>query len=431
MDSQELQRIKNRYDIVGNNKDLNYALETALAVAPSDLAVLISGESGVGKDAISRIIHDNSRRKTGPYLAVNCGAIPAGTINAELFGHEKGSFTGAIATRKGYFEEADGGTLFLDEIGELPKETQALLLRVLQDGEFIKVGSSKTEKTNVRIVCATNANLAHMVAEGKFREDLYYRLSTVTISVPALRERGDDILLLARKFLADFAERYRTPRITLSDSAKRTLLSYRWPGNVRQLKNVIEQISLFKAGQTVEAEDITPYLPQYDAEFKPIVMGTPSFDYSKERELLFKMILRLQKEIEELKQTVEGKKSDEPAGSLHPSRSNILDNDTFTAEEVEDFDSEVLNLSPIAPQTKHLLKEATHATSVSDMRNREVHDVVPEATQLTLEDTERETIRRSLIRNGGKRKKTADELNISERTLYRKIEKYGLDDLDE
>ncbi|MGN0205787.1 MAG: sigma-54 interaction domain-containing protein [Muribaculaceae bacterium] len=427
----EINAIKQRFSIIGNAKALLYAVERAYTVAPYDQSVLVTGESGVGKEFFPKIIHNYSARKHNKYIAVNCGAIPEGTIDSELFGHEKGSFTGAISSRKGYFEEANGGTIFLDEVAELPLTTQARLLRVLENGEYIRVGSSEVLKTDIRVVAATNKNMLRAVSEGKFREDLYYRLSTVTISVPALRERGDDILLLARKFLADFAERYRTPRITLSDSAKRTLLSYRWPGNVRQLKNVIEQISLFKAGQTVEAEDITPYLPQYDADFKPIVMGTPSFDYSKERELLFKMILRLQKEIEELKQTVEGKKSDEPAGSMHPSRSNILDNETFAAEEVEDLGSEVLNLSPITPQTKHLLKEAPHTTSVSDMRNREVHDVVPESTQLTLEDTERETIRRSLIRNGGKRKKTADELNISERTLYRKIEKYGLDDLDE
>ena len=327
----EINAIKQRFSIIGNARALLYAVERAHTVAPFDQSVLITGESGVGKEFFPKIIHNYSTRKHNKYIAVNCGAIPEGTIDSELFGHEKGSFTGAISSRKGYFEEANGGTIFLDEVAELPLTTQARLLRVLENGEYIRVGSSEVLKTDIRVVAATNKNMLRAVSEGKFREDLYYRLSTVTISVPALRERGDDILLLARKFLADFAERYRTPRITLSDSAKRTLLSYRWPGNVRQLKNVIEQISLFKAGQTVEAEDITPYLPQYDAEFKPIVMGTPSFDYSKERELLFKMILRLQKEIEELKQTVEGKKSDEPTGSLHSSRSNILDNVTFTA----------------------------------------------------------------------------------------------------
>ena len=235
MDSQELQRIKNRYDIIGNDAALNLALETAAVVAPSDLAVLITGESGVGKDVIPRIIHDASRRKTGPFLAVNCGAIPVGTINAELFGHEKGSFTGAVATRKGYFEEADGGTLFLDEIGELPKETQAMLLRVLQDGEYIKVGSSKVEKTNVRVIAATNLNLAHAVAEGRFREDLYYRLNAIQIKMPSLRERKDDIYLLFRKFSSDFAERTGLCKLSLSHEAISLLLKYRCPGSIRQL----------------------------------------------------------------------------------------------------------------------------------------------------------------------------------------------------
>ena len=247
MDTQELQRIKNRYDIIGNNAGLNYALETALAVAPSDLAVLVTGESGVGKDAIARIIHDNSRRKTGPYLAINCGAIPSGTINAELFGHEKGSFTGAIATRKGYFEEADGGTLFLDEIGELPKDTQALLLRVLQDGEYIKVGSSKIEKTDVRVVCATNANLSHLVAEGKFREDLYYRLNAIQIKLPALRERKDDIYLLFRKFTSDFSQKSGLCKISLTHEGIAALQNYRWPGNIRQLKNFTEALTVMES----------------------------------------------------------------------------------------------------------------------------------------------------------------------------------------
>ena len=281
MDTQELQRIKNRYDIIGNNAGLNYALETALAVAPSDLAVLVTGESGVGKDAIARIIHDNSRRKTGPYLAINCGAIPSGTINAELFGHEKGSFTGAIATRKGYFEEADGGTLFLDEIGELPKDTQALLLRVLQDGEYIKVGSSKIEKTDVRVVCATNANLSHLVAEGKFREDLYYRLNAIQIKLPALRERKDDIYLLFRKFTSDFSQKSGLCKISLTHEGIAALQNYRWPGNIRQLKNFTEALTVMESEPIssrtdrveLSAAEIEAHLPP---DFDSLLPSMPS-----------------------------------------------------------------------------------------------------------------------------------------------------------
>ena len=270
MDSQELQRIKNRYDIIGNDAALNLALETASVVAPSDLAVLITGESGVGKDVIPRIIHDASRRKTGPFLAVNCGAIPVGTINAELFGHEKGSFTGAVASRKGYFEEANGGTLFLDEIGELPKETQAMLLRVLQDGEYIKVGSSKVEKTDVRVIAATNLDLTHAVAEGRFREDLYYRLNAIQIKMPSLRERKDDIYLLFRKFTSDFAQKTRLCKLSLTHEAISQLRSYRWPGNIRQLKNFTEALTVMESEPAtpqkerveLDAACLTAHLPQ-------------------------------------------------------------------------------------------------------------------------------------------------------------------------
>ena len=338
MATHELQRIKNRYDIIGNNAGLNYALETALAVAPSDLAVLVTGESGVGKDAIARIIHDNSRRKTGPYLAINCGAIPSGTINAELFGHEKGSFTGAIATRKGYFEEADGGTLFLDEIGELPKDTQALLLRVLQDGEYIKVGSSKIEKTDVRVVCATNANLSHLVAEGKFREDLYYRLNAIQIKLPALRERKDDIYLLFRKFTSDFSQKSGLCKISLTHEGIAALQNYRWPGNIRQLKNFTEALTVMESEPIssrtdrveLSAAEIEAHLPQ---EFDSLLPSMPSANPAAsgglsgdEMRSIVKAIFDLKQEVDRLKRMVESRPEQiESAPSPHHQPSKMID----------------------------------------------------------------------------------------------------------
>lgn len=389
MDSQELQRIKNRYDIVGNNKDLNYALETALAVAPSELAVLISGESGVGKDNISRIIHDNSLRKTGPYLAVNCGAIPAGTINAELFGHEKGSFTGAIATRKGYFEEADGGTLFLDEIGELPKETQALLLRVLQDGEFIKVGSSKPEKTNVRVVCATNANLAHMVAEGKFREDLYYRLNAIQIKLPSLRERKEDIYLLFRKFSSDYSLKSGLCKISLTHEAIAALQNYRWPGNIRQLKHFTEALTLMESRPISASSDrveldaltINAHLPQ---EFDTLLPSLPNEDKSSgaaniggdQLRAIIKAIFDLNQEVEALKRMVLQKNA-----QLESGREKALDEE-----------------------------EAEWQESSSSPRS--------------LKQNNDELYRQVLEKHEGKVKPAAAELGVSERTIYRWLDKH-------
>ena len=298
--------MKQRLGIVGNASALNNAVERALRVAPIDLSVLVTGESGTGKEFFPQIIHLNSARKHGKYIAVNCGAIPEGTIDSELFGHEKGAFTGAVASRKGYFEEASGGTIFLDEVAELPLTTQARLLRVLESGEFIKVGSSEVQKTNIRVVAATNVDMARAVAEGKFREDLYYRLSTVQISVPALRDRGSDILLLARKFASDFAERYRTPQVTFDDEARERLLHYRWPGNVRQLKNVVEQIALFEAGRVITSADIVPYLPESVNSYVPTLMQPAGGAYEREREMLFNMIFKLQREIEALREQVEG-----------------------------------------------------------------------------------------------------------------------------
>lgn len=397
MDTQELQRIKNRYDIIGNNAGLNYALETALAVAPSDLAVLVTGESGVGKDAIARIIHDNSRRKTGPYLAINCGAIPSGTINAELFGHEKGSFTGAIATRKGYFEEADGGTLFLDEIGELPKDTQALLLRVLQDGEYMKVGSSKIEKTDVRVVCATNANLSHLVAEGKFREDLYYRLNAIQIKLPALRERKDDIYLLFRKFTSDFSQKSGLCKISLTHEGIAALQNYRWPGNIRQLKNFTEALTVMESEPIssrtdrveLSAGEIEAHLPQ---EFDSLLPSMPSANptasgglSSDEMRSIVKAIFDLKQEVDRLKRMVESRPEQiESAPSPHHQPSKMIDDADW-------------------------------------QENTSVADVV--STPRSLKQNNDELYRQVLEKNDGKVKPAAAELGVSERTIYRWLDK--------
>lgn len=396
MDTQELQRIKNRYDIIGNNAGLNYALETALAVAPSDLAVLVTGESGVGKDAIARIIHDNSRRKTGPYLAINCGAIPSGTINAELFGHEKGSFTGAIATRKGYFEEADGGTLFLDEIGELPKDTQALLLRVLQDGEYMKVGSSKIEKTDVRVVCATNANLSHLVAEGKFREDLYYRLNAIQIKLPALRERKDDIYLLFRKFTSDFSQKSGLCKISLTHEGIAALQNYRWPGNIRQLKNFTEALTVMESEPIssrtdrveLSASEIEAHLPQ---EFDSLLPSMPSANSAAsgglsgdEMRSIVKAIFDLKQEVDRLKRIVESR-----------------------AEQIES--------APSPHQPSKMIDDADW------QENTSVADVV--STPRSLKQNNDELYRQVLEKNDGKVKPAAAELGVSERTIYRWLDK--------
>ena len=390
MDSQELQRIKNRYDIIGNDAALNLALETATVVAPSDLAVLITGESGVGKDVIPRIIHDASRRKTGPFLAVNCGAIPVGTINAELFGHEKGSFTGAVATRKGYFEEADGGTLFLDEIGELPKETQAMLLRVLQDGEYIKVGSSKVEKTNVRVIAATNLNLAHAVAEGRFREDLYYRLNAIQIKMPSLRERKDDIYLLFRKFSSDFAERTGLCKLSLSHEAISLLRKYRWPGNIRQLKNFTEALTVMESEPLsprsdrveLDAPQLQAHLPQ---EFDSLLPAAPAAGTSSSRidedqiRAIVKAILDLKREVDELRE----KMVTLTHGNAAPPKAVPSGEDEAEWQEIQ---------------------EASSLAAPASMSMRQNND---------------ELIRAALEKHTGNVKAAAEELGVSERTIYR------------
>lgn len=407
MDLQELQRIKNKFDIIGNDAALTHAIETALAVAPTDLAVLITGESGVGKDVIPRIIHQNSLRKTGKYLAVNCGAIPEGTINAELFGHEKGAFTGAIGERKGYFEEANGGTLFLDEIGELPKETQALLLRVLQNGEYLKVGSSKVEKTDVRVIAATNINLAYAVATGKFREDLYYRLSGIQIKVPALRDRNkDDQYLLFRKFSSDFAEKYNLCKISLSHDAISILTSYRWPGNIRQLKNVAETVTALESkpmtpGQErieISADRLEGYIPQEQGSIM-VADGTGSTGSmnSSEKEQIVKAIFLLKQEVDRIKEKLESMAS---AGVVSRQDSNV-------PRLIEEFGK-----STGFQQNADFQQNIEHTAPEEEF---------PKVT--SMEEASDLLIKKCLAKHDGKVKAAAEELGISERTIYRKLAK--------
>lgn len=407
----DIQQVKQRFGIIGNASGLTRAVDIALQVAPTDLSVLVTGESGTGKEFFPQIIHQNSQRKHGRYIAVNCGAIPEGTIDSELFGHEKGSFTGALADRKGYFEEADGGTIFLDEVGELPLTTQARLLRVLETGEFIKVGSSKVLKTNVRIVAATNLDMMKAISTGKFREDLYYRLNTVPIQVPPLRDRSEDILLLFRKFSNDFAERYRMPAIQLSDDAKELMISYRWPGNVRQLKNITEQISIIEQTREITSVILKLYLPQNDVERLPTLSSSDLRDnplFGNEREMLYQIIFEMRKELNDLKSVVHGVVNHR----IEPS-----DKQTCTV-----FSSPEATISkpiPTAPvKTFHIDESETEIVHPE-------HEYVEE--RLSLEEVEKEMIKRTLEKNNGKRKKTAEELRISERTLYRKIKEYNLE----
>ena len=397
MKEESIQQVKQRFGIIGNDATLNRAIDVAMQVAPTDLSVLITGESGVGKENFPQIIHQNSLRKHGTYIAVNCGAIPEGTIDSELFGHEKGSFTGALADRKGYFEVADGGTIFLDEVGELPIPTQARLLRVLESGEFIKVGSSKVLKTNVRIVAATNVNLVDAVAHNRFREDLYYRLNTVPIVIPPLRDRGDDILLLFRKFASDAAEKYRVPPIRLEDDARQLLLTYRWPGNVRELKNVSERLSILEPERTINADRLRPYLPNIEATHLPVPVGRPQEDgklFSSEREILYQVLFDMKKDVTELKKLVH----------------DIMSGSMPTAA------------APVEPQPVPYVAPKPH--SVHEAETVEEAEAVEEP--MALGDLERQMIRRALERHGGRRKAAAADLGISERTLYRKIKEYGL-----
>lgn len=409
MELADIQRVKQQFGIIGNNTELIRAIDTAIQVAHTDLTVLITGESGVGKEFFPQIIHTNSVRKHGKYFAVNCGAIPEGTIDSELFGHVKGAFTDAVSERKGYFSEADGGTIFLDEVGELPLSTQARLLRVLENGEFLRVGSSKVEKTNVRIVCATNVNLPEAVSSGRFREDLYYRLNTVPIKVPALRDRGEDIFLLFKKFTMDFAAKYNVPRIELDEQAKRALLAYSWPGNIRQLKNVAEQVSILELNRKVTADVMMNYLPEQPKNNLPALFGAQGGGgktFESEREILYSVLFDMRRDITELKKQV-------AALTTSNSRGNDSVHIYTEAEEV-------------VPVVQHQ-QPTIH---IASQPSAPVHQIVADEyveEALSLDDMEKKAIRQALERNRGRRRDAAKELNISERTLYRKIKEYGIE----
>ena len=418
---ESVQAIKQRFEIIGNDPKLNRAVEKAIQVAPTDISVLVTGESGVGKESIPKIIHSLSHRKHGKYIAVNCGAIPEGTIDSELFGHEKGAFTGAISDRNGYFAEANGGTIFLDEVGELPLATQARLLRVLESGEFIKVGSSKVQKTDVRIVAATNVNLTEAIAEGRFREDLYYRLNTVPIKIPPLRERGDDITLLFRKFASDFAEKYRMPAIQLTEDAKVLLLAYSWPGNVRQLKNITEQISIIETNRDITAEILRNYLPeQHVNSGLPALFGVKANTgkaFESEREILYQVLFDMRRDVTDLKKLVNTLMAERGAQSVPTAPATTA---------VSYYQEPQRNLvATVVPATPTIISAAKPAHPVVD-DIQDTEEVVEEAT-LSLDEVEKEMIRKALDRHHGKRKNAAKDLNISERTLYRKIKEYGLD----
>ena len=395
----ELFSVKQRFGIIGNAEALNNALEVAMRVAPTELSVLVTGESGVGKEFFPQVIHAYSARKHNKYIAVNCGAIPEGTIDSELFGHEKGSFTGAIDSRKGYFEEADGGTIFLDEVGELPLSTQERLLRVLQTGEFMRVGSAKVQKTNVRVVAATNNDLMKAISEGRFREDLYYRLNTVPIAVPPLRERKGDIYLLFRKFASDVAVQYRMPAVTLDEGARALLESYHWRGNIRQLKNVAEQISAIEESRNITADILRRYLPNEGGNRQPMTGNYSSYDDMSERELLYKILFDMRNDINELKRMMTAAMSRVQTPEAEPVRRDVVG-----------------LLPPSAPQPRY--EENSFAEVVEDDDEREI----------TKEDVQREQILRALRNNNYRRKETAKELFISERTLYRKMKALGIDD---
>lgn len=411
----ELQSVKQRFGIIGNHDGLNRAIDIAVQVAPTDLSVLITGESGTGKEIFPQVIHTYSIRKHGPYIAVNCGAIPEGTIDSELFGHEKGAFTGATDSRKGYFEVANGGTILLDEVSELPLSTQVRLLRVLESGEFIRVGSSKVQKTDVRVIAATNVDIVQAVASGRFREDLFYRLNTVPVKIPALRERGEDIILLFRKFAVDFAERYRMPAIRPDSQAREMLIHYYWPGNVRQLKNITEQISVIEQERDVTAAMLTHYLPDYHSGRLPVpVRDLEGKGFSSEREILYKVLFDMKSDMHDLKNLVYDllNTGGEP-GSLTENSARAIRN-LYN-------DSHVYKESYEPPQSV----QAVYSSARENRSIEDTEEVIEESLSLT--DREKELIKKALDKNNGKRKLAAAELGISERTLYRKIKEYDLD----
>jgi transcriptional regulator with PAS, ATPase and Fis domain len=421
-----VQSIKQRFELIGNDVKLNRAIEKSIQVAPTDISVLVTGESGVGKEAIPKIIHSLSHRKHAKYIAVNCGAIPEGTIDSELFGHEKGAFTGATQTRSGYFEVADGGTIFLDEVGELPLTTQVRLLRVLENGEFLKVGSSQTQKTDVRIVAATNVNMFEAIKKEKFREDLYYRLSTVEINIPPLRERQEDIHLLFRKFASDFGQKYKMPTIRLEDNAVDLLLKYRWPGNIRQLRNIAEQVSVLEEKRAVTASTLHSYLPNSNATNLPAVVGSQKkeSDFSNEREILYKVLFDMKGDLTDLKkltlELLKNNDSDKVQEENETLIRKIYGSKDEKINEQEDAMAEILHLpEPV------IENEIQKNTPIQEDRYHFAEEIQEEET-LSLQEKEIELIKKSLERNRGKRKAAASELGISERTLYRKIKQYDL-----
>ncbi|PCJ66338.1 MAG: sigma-54-dependent Fis family transcriptional regulator [Bacteroidetes bacterium] len=412
----DLQQVKQRFGILGNSPKLNYALQTAMRVAPTELTVYIQGESGSGKESFSKIIHHLSPRKHGPFIAINCGALPEGTINSELFGHDKGAFTGAMDNRKGYFESVNGGTLFLDEVGELPLETQSRLLRVLENGEYIRVGSSKVQKTDVRIITATNKDLIEEVEKGKFREDLYYRLSTLPISVPPLRSRPEDVALLFQKFAFDASEKYRNEPLELSLDGEQILMNYRWPGNIRQLKNIAEQIAVLEQGPRIDASIIRKYLPaRAENNLPALYKGKSEHSDVSERDIFYKVLIDLKNDVSELRKVVfglvEGNQVDE----------EFIENNKSTITRVLTQENTVQENNNYTPVHSVNSDELYEHVVVEDQ------DIVADNEVLSLEAKEEELIRKALLKNNGRRKKAAQELGISERTLYRKIKQYEID----
>ena len=417
MNTSELQRIKQRYNIVGNSEGLNHALDVALQVAPTDLSVLIVGESGVGKEIFPRVIHDNSPRRREKYFAINCGSIPEGTIDSELFGHEKGAYTGAIGESEGYFGVANKGTIFLDEVGELPLATQARLLRVLETGEYIRVGGQEIRKTDVRIVAATNVNMRKAVSEGKFREDLYYRLNTIPIQIPPLRDRGDDIILLFRLFAMQMAEKYRLPKITLTDDAKQMMLKYKWPGNVRQLKNITEQMSVLSEKREIDAETLSKFIPQDEesTELATIQNNGGRHSYESEREILYKILYELRGNVADLRR------------DLNTVRKQL--NEARRLEGVAGFErlpqGDGNYPAPLSDEYNN--SSSNNQRSTPNQVEDAVAEEISEPESLNLNDLGRQMVEKALERNNGNRKKAAQELGISDRTLYRRIKQYGLE----
>ncbi|MGY5851799.1 sigma-54 interaction domain-containing protein [Salegentibacter sp. F14] len=422
---ESIQATKQRFGIIGDDPKLNRAIEKAIQVAPTDISVLVTGESGVGKESIPKIIHSLSHRKHGKYIAVNCGAIPEGTIDSELFGHEKGAFTGATQTRSGYFEVADGGTIFLDEVGELPLPTQVRLLRVLENGEFMKVGSSKLQKTNVRIVAATNIDMQESIKKEKFREDLYYRLSTVDIHLPPLRARKGDIHLLFRKFASDFALKYKMPTIKLDDEAVKLLENYRWGGNIRQLRNIAEQISVLEQERVITAENLKEYLPDIGSNLPAVIAEKKKEgDFSNEREILYKVLFDMKNDLNDLKSLTLKLMEHGNTEKVRDENESLINKIYGSEDEEEDADSEELTAEKL--EVLQIPQQSPKSTQRPENDKYYFAEEIEEEETLSLQDKELELIKKSLERHNGKRKAAAEELGISERTLYRKIKQYNL-----